>query len=170
MGDFVAYPSKWRIALLALLAAGFVVIGLWMIGLFGPIPTSRRYSPTFTVVWGWICITFFGFCAVAIVKRFFEAGEQLRIGPEGVWIRSWSDQTIPWTEITEATTWSYKGSKSIILHLRDPSLFPGRGAIGFIAKANRALTGGDISITLAGADRSLAEAIAAIDQFRPPQI
>lgn len=166
MGDFVAYASKWRIALLILLSAGFVSIGLWMAAIIGPMPTSHRYSPAFMFVIGWLSIIFFGFCGVVAIKRFFDTGEQLRIGSSGVRVRTWSDQTIPWTEITNVTIWSYKRQRTIILHLRDPSLYPGRGAVALMTKANRALTGGDIGISLIGSDRSFDEAMAAIEQYR----
>ncbi|MDR7156394.1 hypothetical protein J2W40_003235 [Sphingobium xenophagum] len=163
MGDFIAYPSKWRIALLAHLSAGFVVIGLWMIGFFGPIPSSRRYSAIMVFVMGWVCTAFFGFCAVAVVTRLFTSGEDLRIGPTGIKVRSWSDQTIPWSEIADVTTWK---DKSIILHLRNPSLFPGRGAGAMMTRFNRMITGGHVDVMLAGSDRSFDEAMDAITQFR----
>ena len=166
MGDFVAYLSKWRIALLFLLSAGFVSIGLWMAGVIGPMATSGRYSAAFTSVIGWLSIIIFGFCGLVAIKRFFDIGEQLRIGSSGVQVRTWSDQTIPWTEITNVTIWRYKHHKTIILHLRDPSLYPGRGAVALMTKANRALIGGDIGISLIGSDRSFDEAMAAIDQYR----
>lgn len=166
MEDFVANLSKWRIARLTLLSVGFVVIGLWMAGLFGPIPSSHRYSPTFIIALGWASSIFFGLCGVSIFKKYFESSEHLRVGSAGICVRSWSDQTIPWSEIANVTTWTSKGSQSIILHLRDPSLFPGRGIVALFAKANRALTGGDISVSLSLTDSSLDDALAAIDWHR----
>lgn len=166
MRDFVAYPSRLRIALLILLAVGFVVLGLWMVGRLGPVPTSRRYAPMTVLVTGWAAVVFFGLCALAGVKRLFESGEQVRIGAAGIrWVR-WSDQTIPWTEIRDVTVWTYKRQRAIVLHLRDPARFPGRGPLAVLARANRALTGGDIAISLTGTDRSFAQAMAAIADFR----
>ena len=54
----------------------------------------------------------------------------------------------------------------IVLQLRDPGRFPGRGLAAVLAKANRELTGGDISISLTGTDRTTEEALRAINQFR----
>jgi hypothetical protein len=38
--------------------------------------------------------------------------------------------------------------------------------LGALAGANRALTGGDISISLTGTDRKFAEALSAVERFR----
>jgi hypothetical protein len=86
---------------------------------------------------GWVCIVFFGFCGAVAVKRLFDTNEHLRVGSAGVCLRSWSDQSIPWSEIKDVTTWSYKGQKSIILYLRDPSRYPGRGMAPLLASAVR---------------------------------
>ena len=166
MGDFVAYPSKWRIVLLVIASPVGVVGSLWMVGLFGPIP-SGHYPPEVYFVAGCVGIPFSGFCGLVCIKRFLDSGEQLRIGQGGVRVRAWSDQTIPWVEIINLTIWSYERQRMIVLHLRDPSLYPGRGTLGMMARANRALTGGDICISLTGSDRSFDEAMAAINQFKP---
>ena len=81
MTDFVAYNSRWRIALIFLGAVGFVALGLWLAGAFGEVPSSRRYSASFTMGIGWLCILFFGLCALAAVKKFFDDNVQLLIGP-----------------------------------------------------------------------------------------
>ena len=164
--SFVAYPSRWRRALLALLGLGFVTLGLWMVGSFGPVPTSSRYPYTETLIIGWACLIFFGLCTIAIVSKLFETGEQLRIDAEGIRYSQWSHTTIPWSEISDVARWSYRRSKFIVLHLRHPSSFPGKGLAAFMAGANRKLTGGDICISLAGTDRRYDEAMLAIDRYR----
>ena len=166
MEEFVALQSRWRLLLLLLVAMAFVWAGLLMIGAFGPPLTSNRASPEFVTIFGWIAIVFFGLCAIAIAKRLFDGGEALRIGTTGISFAAWSDQTIPWSEITDISEWSFRGQRSIILHLRDPGRFPGKGVLGFAAKANRALTGGDMAITLTGTNRSFDEAVEAITRYR----
>ena len=168
MDDFVAYTSRWRTSLLMLGSIAFVTGGVWMSGLIAPPPVSRG-SPEMVMLWGWVTIVFFGMCAIVSAKIWWRNSEQLRIGQTGIRWSRWCDQTIPWREISDVTEWSYKGTRSIILHLRNPPLFPGRGVVGFAGRANRALTGGDIGISLAGTDRKFAEAIAAIAQFRHAQ-
>lgn len=166
MEDFVARSSRWRLALLLLAAAAFVAGGLWMGGAFGPAPESSRYPAEFTFVLGWFCAIFFGLCGIMAAKSLFGASEPLRIGPVGVRWTPWSTETIPWSDITDVTTWKSRGQTMIVLHLRDPSRFPGRGWLSRLAGINRRLTGGDVAISLTATDRSPAEAMAAIERFR----
>lgn len=167
MDDFVACPSRWKIALIMSGGLVFVGLGLWMAGMFGAAPASHRYSPELVRLTGWVAVGFFGLCCVVAAGRLFDKREQVRIGPDGIRARHWSDQTIPWAEIVEITTWSYRRQTSIILHLRDPSLFPGRGVAGLLSGANRGLTGGDVAVSLTGTDRTTEAALAAIAGFRP---
>lgn len=166
MAEFVAYNSRWRLALLVLVAVAFVVIGLWMGGAFGSPPSSRRYSDATIFGIGWFGALFFGLCAAVALKKSFDTNVQLQIGSSGIRWFPWSDQFIPWSEIDEVTTWSYGRQQAIILHLRHPDRFPGRGLAAKLSSANRMLTGGDISISLTGTDRSFDEAMSAIGQFR----
>lgn len=167
MGDFEAYPSRWRLALITLAASTFVIAGMWMGGAFGSVPSSRRYAEGFTFAIGWFGAAFGGLCGGIAIKRMFETGVQVQIGPRGILWATWSDRTIPWSEITDVTTWSYNRQKMIVLTLRRPDLFPGRGVAAMFAGANQKLTGGNISITLAGTDRSFEDAMSAVSRFRP---
>ena len=167
MTDFVALPSRWRRILLTLGAVAFVVIGLWMVGTFGPAPLPPRSSLETANAVGWLAIIFFGVCAVVGLKKVFETREQLRINADGIRYPHWSDSVIPWPQITDVTVWSYRGQKAAILHLRDPARFPGPGGVtGMLASASNKLTGGDVAISLTGTDRSFTDAMAAIAQYR----
>jgi len=166
MVTLVAYPSRWRLALGFLGTLGFVVLGLGMVGMFGPPWVSPRRSLVLGMAMGWIVVAFFGLCAISIGRMFFETEALLRIDQHGIQWRRWSDDLIPWSEITDVTMWQHKAQKAIVLHLRDPAQFPGRGIMGWAGKANRALTGGDIGISMTGTDRSVSEAMAAIEHYR----
>jgi len=167
MEDFVAKTSRPRMALMVVGSLALAAIGLWMSGLLWAPPVSRRASPEMVESAGWAGMILFGLCVVMGAKLWLENSEQLRIGQNGIRYSRWSDQVIPWSEIENVSEWRHKGLRSIILHLRQPSLFPGRGVMGIAGRANRALTGGDISISLTGVDRSFNDAMAAIQQFRP---
>lgn len=167
MEVFVAYNSRRRLALLLLLDVSLVLSGLWMGGIFGTPPHSARYPDGEILVVGWFGVLFFGLCGFLMVKRLFGPSEQLRIGPSGVRFCSWSEETVPWSEIKRVSVWSYRRQKAIVLHLRNPDRFPGRGLAGTLAGANRSLTGGHISLNLTGTDRSFADAMAAIQRFKP---
>lgn len=166
MEDFIAYSSRTRLVLLGLGAAAFVALGLWMTGIFVAPPDSDRYSASSIYAIGWICVVLFSLCGAEAIRRLFDPSEQLRIGRSGIRSTPWSDQTIPWSEITDVTTWSFRRQQMIILHLRDPARFPGRGIGAMLAGANRGLAGGDVWISMAATDRSFADAMSAIARFR----
>ena len=149
-----------------LLCGGFVGLGLWLIGAFGELPESPRYSPAMTVIVGCSAIVLFGYVGLASIRSLFDDSESLCISASGIRWRDWSNHTIPWAEITDVTIWEYRRQKFIILHLRDGSRFPSRGIQAPFSAINRALTGGDIAITLAATDRSFNDAMAAVARFR----
>lgn len=165
--SFVAYPSRWRRALLSLSALGFVALGLWMVGTFGPVPTSSRRSSTETVIAGWACPAISSLCLVAHIPRLFETGEQLRVDGAGIQFSPWSSTAIPWPQIKKVTLRSYSRSDYIVFHLENRRLFPGKGLAKLLAGLNRMMTGGDICISLSGTDRSYDEAISAIARYKP---
>ncbi len=166
MEEFVAYSSRQRTACLFLGSLAFVALGLWMLGAFGPAPTSARYPAVLFPVVGWVSILFFGLAAAVWGRRLFDRKAQLSIGAAGILSAPWSDQTIPWSEIADVTTWDFNGQRTIVLLLRDRTRFPGRGLAAMLADANRGLTGGDLSLSLTGTDRTVEEALFAIDRFR----
>lgn len=164
--DLVARVAPSRMLLLiggALLA---VLAGCWAVGAFGEPPTSRRYGESFGLVIGWFCILFFGACAFIGVRRLTEKGDQLRISGRGIYWKQWSETTIPWSEIADVHVWQFKGQKSVILTLKNPHLFPSETLLGRLAAANRALTAGDIAISVAGLDKRFDDVLSAIDWFR----
>ncbi len=172
MENFLAYNSRWRLALLFVLGVGFVLLGLMLAGAFGEIssfveePRRRRSSPWFSALIGWICVFFFGSSVLAIGRKFFDHKPQLHICSTGIVTIPWSDERIPWSEVIDITTWSHKRQKMIVLHLKNPDKFPGRGLAGKLAGINRILTDGDIAISMTGTNRSFDEAMAAITDFR----
>jgi hypothetical protein len=167
MEDFVANTSRGRVALLLVTCLVFVVMGAWLAGLLGTPPVSARSSPMKAMIGGWLSVIFFGLGTVRLAKIWWDNSEQLRIGLAGIRYSRWTDQMIPWTEINGVTEWHHRKQRSIILHLKQPSLFPAQGIFGFLGRSNRMLTGGDISISLGGTDRSFDDAMAAINHFRP---
>jgi hypothetical protein len=166
MQDFVAYPSKWRLALLLLATIVFVVIGLWMIGLFGPPPDTGRGDTAFVTFFGWASVIFFGFCLIVLIRMMFDSGEQVRINQRGIYWKRWSTDTIPWSEVTDVSVWEMQRQKCIILNLLHADRYTSTTLMGRLAGANRRLTGGDIAITLSGTDGRFADAMAAIKHFR----
>ncbi len=167
MEDFVAYDSRGFSVFLLLMAGVIFICGLWMVGIFGTPPHSPRFSDGVIFVAGWFFVLFSGFCGFELIKIFLDPSEQLRIGPRGVRFANWSEDTIPGSENTRVSTWSGPKLRLIVLYLRNPDRFPGRGLARMIAANNRELSGGDIFLNLAGTNRSFAEAISAIQRFKP---
>ena len=75
---FVARPSPFRTGLLLLAALGFVVLGLFFVGAFGPVPRPGQE-------WvGWMSTLFFGFCFVVGLQRLFDRRDQIVIDEAGI--------------------------------------------------------------------------------------
>lgn len=166
MDDFVARPSPWRLGLLILLAAGFVTLGLSMVGAFGPVTPSARHSVRYLNTVGWAAILFFGLCGIVCIGQLFDRSERLRIGAGGIRGKATQGAAIAWPQIADVTIYQVRSQKMIILHLRDGFPVISQGVGRLLAGANRHLTGGDISISLTGTDRSVKDAMAAIERFR----
>lgn len=157
---FAAHHAPRRLLLLAAVSLVFVAAGMWMAGLFGAADHSRM------PLIGWIAIVFFGACAIGWIARLFDRREQLSISAAGIRFLPWSGDTIPWSEIEKVSVWEYKGTKTILLHLVHPWMFPSRTVLGKLAGINKRLTGGDISINVAGLDCGFNQVMAAITRFR----
>jgi hypothetical protein len=166
MQDFVAYPSKGRLALLTLGALVFVLLGLWFIGAFGAGPWEGDTDADFIPLVGWISVLFFGFCLIILTRMMFDSGEQVRINARGIYWKRWSTDTIAWADIKDVGAWGTQGQRSILLTLRDRDRYTSTTLMGKLAGANRLLTGGDIAITLSGTDGRFDDAMAAIEHFR----
>lgn len=149
MGEFVAYYSRWRLLLLLALSVGFVLLGLMLAGAFGEIQgfvgdvRRRRIPEELVTPVGWFAIVFSGTCGLYIAKSLFDPKPQLRIATTGITFARWSPKQIPWSAIAEVSTWKYLGQSSIILCLNDPEAHKGKGLLGAMSNANKAMTGGD---------------------------
>lgn len=161
MFPFVARPSASQN--LQLLGAGLALIlaCAYLAGLLtDDYPAGREWI-------GWGGMAIFGAFTGIILVRTFDYEDMLRIGPSGIWYRDWSDDVIPWREISDVGTLRIRGQTLILLSLVDPKRFPSSTARGRAAAMDRAITGGDIAITLMASDRTFEEAMAAIEAYRP---
>jgi len=157
---FVARSSPSRLMLIVAGALAFVALGVWLAGILGEPPEPGRE-------WiGWVAIIFFGGCALVAAPRLFDSSEQVKISGAGVYAKQWSEQTIPWHEIIDISVWEFRGQRSLILHLANPERYPSSTLLGKMTGVNRALTGGDVAISLTGTDRKFADALAGAEYFR----
>ena len=167
--ELAAHSSPWRMALILIGAGAFVALGLWMTGLFGDAPESRRWSPGFVQFIGWSSVLFFGACAIVGIRRAVDTDAQLEVTEQGIHWKPWSQATIPWHEISDVRVWEYRRQRAIVLCLKHPERYPSTSYMGKWALVSRRLTGGDIPISLTGMDKSFDEALAAIHDFLPAQ-
>lgn len=158
MPTFSARYSPWRLLLLLLLSVLFVVLFVWMV----LDDSSSPLHKTMGVIGGLL------FVGVAVLTwlRLFDRREQLRVSPEGIYYRQWSEATIPWSAISDVTVWKYRRQRSIVLRLADPQRFRSTTLLGRMSRANRRLTGGDIAISLTPMDRGFDDALTVIEDYR----
>ena len=117
---FVARPSPFRTGLLLLGALGFVALGLFFVGAFGPVPRPGSE-------WvGWLSILFFGFCFAAGLPRLFDRRDQIVVDGSGILWCQWSEATIPWSAIRAIEEHEVRRQKFLCLHLEDPVFRPRR--------------------------------------------
>ena len=146
-----------------------MALGVWLVGLFGvpqyiPFEDPLSYSTAI----GWLFMGMGAFGGLNVL-RFFEPREQVRIDEHGIRWAHWSSQTIPWSEIVHVSTHQNprigRWGKFVVLHLRSPQKFPGRGLLGLLSGLNRAFAGGHIHLEFVATNRSADEALAAIAYF-----
>lgn len=183
MNDFVARSQPFKILLGILICLGFVAAGLWMTGIFNapaappppandliifPLPErASRYPDGFIVVVGWICVLFFGALVMKAATRLTGPNEILRINRTGIQVPAFCDRIIVWADIAEITTWSHQGQKALVLRLHNPEEYPRTGFQRFWDGLNKSIAGGDIGISMTGTDRTLKQALEAIETLGP---
>ena len=158
---FVARVSRLRTGLLIAGALGFVAACLWILSL----PPGEIGEKV--VIAAYVGIPFFGLCAVVAARQLFRTDPVMEIDEAGILWRRWSDQRIPWSAIKGMSVLQIRNQRSLTLKLVDPDHYPGKGLMGLLAGPNRAMSGGDISLNMAGTDRRFDEMLAAVDRFAP---
>ena len=160
-GVFIARNARWRIFLVISACVGLVVLGFIFSGLIVPVASFKLKLA------GWLCIVFCGVVAIGLFPRLVGDDVRVRISASGIYVGAWSDDTIPWSEISRVSTWGSKGkSEIIVLDLSNPDRFPSTTLAGLYWKMNSLMVGGDIWVSLLGTDGKIGDALAAIDYFR----
>jgi hypothetical protein len=155
---FIARASPWRTGVNCLLCCGIAIVALWFAGVFG------RQVSSAELLGGWLAAIASAGVAIYAFSQLFDTTVQVKICSVGIYVKSYSDETIPWVEIEHITHWK-RNPGWIVLHLVDPKKFQSKpvlhGATAAVA------TGGHVPITMAGINGSLDEAMAAILTFQP---
>lgn len=167
---YVANYSRARLVLLGLGSLVFVIGGLWMAGLFGEVPTSRRLGPEMTQVVGWVAVLFFGFCGFIIVRQLLRAGVAFRIDADGITHAQAVRQSFTWDEITKLQPVSMGNQPMVCYEVVQERLDKMGGIRAKLAAANRSMTGCSFALAMSGTDAKMEEVVAALEHFAPDHL
>ena len=167
---YVANYSRARLVLLGLGSLVFVIGGLWMAGLFGEVPASRRLGPEMTQVVGWIAVVFFGFCGFIIVRQLLRAGVAFRIDADGITHAQAVRQSFTWDEITKLQPVSMGNQPMVCYEVVQERLDKMGGIRAKLAAANRSMTGCSFALAMSGTDAKMEEVVAALEHFAPDHL
>jgi hypothetical protein len=148
----------------------FVALGYWLRVVEAGDPASGqtvflRQTYGWAFPWfPWVCMIFFGFCALKFGRAIFDRRPQLVVGRHGILWRKWSATEIPWSEVTDIDFKRIVLSDFICILVRDRKRVPGSGLEKFVAPINRLMQNGDISIPLIGLDTPKDTIMAAVDR------
>lgn len=157
--EIIIARSKFKVAILALCAVGWVAVSAWLVQialgiLFGDAADDfDNHHPAFVLGLGLVSIVFGGFVCFKLIKKLFDDAPGLVIDSKGILDNSsaFAAGFIPWDEITTYSTWSAGWSKSLAVFVRNPDRYINRG--GFIKvlvnRANYSMSGSSIYISAA---------------------
>lgn len=123
-GDSIEIAASPRKLLMVLLGAlVFVLLGLWLLGVFGPPPVPRWRSRLVADVAGAASVGFFGL--IAVIALFQLATPDRR----GLWVDSlgFTDRSsvvaagrVAWTDVVGLRVWQYQRTRTLCVYVRDP--------------------------------------------------
>ena len=160
---FEAKPSRIRVAGLLVLAAGFVVCALWILGAFGSAPDSGIVHRLAS----WVMLVLGVGAILRAVRWLFESGVIVRVDDQGIYWRRGSPQLIPWSAIAAIRPAQTRNQRFVCLDLYDPAAYSSHGVAGRLRRINQATGFGDITISMIATDRGFDDLLAAIERFAP---
>jgi hypothetical protein len=175
---FEANYSKWRLAMLALLALGFAALGAWLFGqgsadfegsggrkIAGLASLFGVETATMAQILGGICVAMGAGALILAVRNMFHKGPVMRVDALGIYWHRWSETPIPWSNIAQMSPYTISGQKMVGISLVDRSLSPSRGVLGKLGSANKAMGFGDLALSLQGTDGDYEALLAALVHF-----
>ena len=161
---FVARNSIPIAILFFLVGVGLAALAWWGPQSFGLNP--KPHWETFrwpTLVLGLVLMVSFG-------RDFFDRRVQIRVGPDGVFLRNWSDDLIPWSAISafriekQYTSWPLY-LRHLYLDLHDPTKYPSTTWRGrFLGRgSNRGY--GDITVATIGTETNVDKLLETMEHF-----
>ena len=149
-GMFVARPSVPKLVASVFGSIVFVVGGCWLAGFFGP-------APQLGAEWvGWLSITFFGLCAIAIAAQLFDRNVRVAVDENGICCRRWP-RRLAWDEIEEVNEARINRQRFLCLTLKAPKKFLAERPMRWGAVVNKRFGCGDVAFNVVGTDRNFSE-------------
>ncbi|MBV7260079.1 STM3941 family protein [Erythrobacter crassostreae] len=156
---------------LAALSAGFVAIGLLLIGVFGDFASeSRRFPEWVAPVAGWLSIVFFGPLTFVHLWAGLNPRLAVRITDQGMFLRNFSAETIPWADAQELRSLNIMGTSMLQFEVTDERMEHFGWFRRKSAEINRSTSGLAHSIVVNNTNRSHAELLEAVLSLAPPQL
>lgn len=168
---FEAHASKGKSLLLLAGCLLFIVAGLWfLISAEHIAATSRKVwmqDPWLVRGLGAVCVLFFGMCGLGYARQLGVSEPVVEVDERGILWRRWSDTRIPWSAIRRAGIGTMSNQQFLSLWLVAPERYRSTGMLGWLQGMNKSTGFGDITVNLAGADRSMDELIDAVAEHAP---
>jgi hypothetical protein len=135
------------------------------------IRSHRRYNnPMFVHAIGLVGVLFFGLCASVGLKRLFDKKPGLVFNSSGI-VDNASEVAagfIPWSEIVGAKVFEIQKQKTLIIGVRDPQRYIGRGGAlrRALNKSNYKMVGSPVAISSNTLKINFSELVSLFDQYQ----
>ncbi|MCK0128192.1 STM3941 family protein [Erythrobacter sp. F6033] len=168
---FEARISPVRSIALGVLSAGFVAVGFLLVGAFGAIDFESSRFPAWVVqVAGWLSIVFFGPLTFVHLWRGLNPGLAVRINSDGMLLKDFSADMIPWSDVQELRSLNVMGTNMLQFEVTDARMEQFGWFRRKSAEINRSTSGLAHSIVVNNTNRSHSELLEAVTFFAPPQL
>lgn len=162
--------SKTKMVRVLFIAAGFAALGVWLLSMSATeIEDHLHRDPTYVHVIGLLGVLFSAFCGIVIFRKLFQQGPGLILNSSGIFCSpgTATDGFIPWTDISGAEIYELRGTKLLVIKLKDPRKYIERGSSfrQTMAKASYELSGSPIAIGSGILKISFAELLSTFNQY-----
>jgi|SRR5690625_434302 len=165
MKEFVVYPKRGRMVMLAIFAFLFVLIGTVLIGIY----FVEEDIPIWMIVVGVVDVAFFGLCLIYYIKEIKENKPVLVISNEGIMDRSSyiGAGLVRWEDIADIDFVHFSGQTFLGIFTHDPELIINRTSSvkRMLNKLNKGLVEAQVNIPVKNLNCPAEELIEQINNF-----
>ena len=161
------YTSRKKNIFLLFLSLLFLAAGIYFV-LHGEEIAAGKRSPLLVQGIGIAAIAFALLALFFTIKNLLNKRWVLRANPEGLYLRIRNELFIPWQEITGFQVFEVRGSKSVLIMLKDPQAYIAKEKSPFLRKMmqwNLRLCGTSVSISSSTMQISHKELLALLIEY-----